>query len=85
MGYKYDYFPQEMIDLQIEIIKHHPDIQKRLDNQRQKDTEILLAEIASHLNIILDGDYLIPDLCKMLLTQLQKRRAGNIIIIPASH
>lgn len=76
------FFPEEMIELQKEL-KYHPDIQAALDAQPQKDLEILLAQIATELNIILDGDYLLPDLCKMLLGQLRKKRSGQVIIIPA--
>ena len=44
-----------------------------------------MAEIALQLQIILNGDYMLPDLARMLVTQLKKKRMGNKLILLRSY
>lgn len=74
-------FPEVFIDLQREILDHHSDLQEKLNSQPNKDTAVLFAEIATHLNIILAGDYMLPDLAKLFLSKLQEKRRGGILIV----
>ncbi len=78
----FDYFPQELIDLRIEISKH-PDLLKLLHEQEDKDVYIQILEIAAYCKILVMGEYTKDDmlnLCKMLTEKLMSMR--TIIVIP---
>jgi O-phosphoseryl-tRNA(Cys) synthetase len=68
------YFPEEFPVLQKEIAKYHPDLRGILERQEDKSLEVQLAEIALYLNIAVDGDYLVPDLCRLFIKHLQNKR-----------
>lgn len=78
----YEYFPQELIDLRIEIQKH-PILLKILHDQAEKDIYIQLMEIATHCGILVAGDYTQEDmlgLCRVMTNKLMSMR--TIIILP---
>lgn len=78
----FDYFPQELIDLRLEITKH-PDLLKILHEQEDKDVYIQILEIAAYCKILVMGEYTRDDmlnLCKMLTEKLMSMRV--IIVIP---
>lgn len=75
--------PQEFIDLQQEILSHHPELQEKLNTQSNKDTAVLFAVIATYLEILLDGEYMLPDLARLFLKKLRDKRSGAVIILPA--
>jgi hypothetical protein len=80
----YQYFPEEHIALQEEIL-HHPDLLTILAVQQSKDEHIILAEIAAYCKVVLDGTYMpdeITKLCDILVRKLQERRA--IVLISPS-
>ena len=80
------YLPDSFIELQQELLQPClADIQEALNKQEDKSIEVLLAEIAVQLQIILNGDYMLPDLAKMLVTQLKKKRMGNKLILLRSY
>jgi len=75
-------FPQEILDLHTEVRKH-PDLLQKLHDQDNKDVYIQLLEIATHLNIYVEGTFTRDDmlaLCKMLTAKLYERR--SIIVMP---
>lgn len=75
-------FPQEILDLHTEVRKH-PDLLQKLYDQDSKDVYIQLLEIATHLNIYVEGTFTRDDilaLCKMLTAKLYERR--SIIVMP---
>lgn len=75
-------FPQEILDLHTEVRKH-PDLLQKLYDQDNKDVYIQLLEIATHLNIYVEGTFTREDilaLCKMLTAKLYERR--SIIVMP---
>lgn len=75
-------FPQEILDLHTEVRKH-PDLLQKLYDQDNKDVYIQLLEIATHLNIYVEGTFTRDDilaLCKMLTAKLYERR--SIIVMP---
>jgi len=67
--------PPEMIALQRELALYHPDICAKMN--RRMELEEWFAELAMHLDIVLDGLYT-PDqlieLCKILHARLYERR-----------
>lgn len=78
----FDYFPQELIDLRIEISKH-PDLLKILAEQEDKDVYIQILEIAAYCKILVIGEYTRDDmlnLCTMLTQKLMSMR--TIIVLP---
>jgi hypothetical protein len=78
----YDYFPQELIDLRLEIQKHPP-LLKVMAEQEDKDVYIQILEIAAYCKILVAGEYTKDDmleLCKMLTQKLMSMR--TIIVIP---
>lgn len=78
----FDYFPQELIDLRIEI-QRHPELLKILHEQEDKDVYIQIMEIATHCKILVTGEYTRDDmlnLCKMLTQKLMSMR--SIIVLP---
>lgn len=80
----FDYFPQELIDLRIEVQKHPP-LLKLLHEQEDKDVYIQILEIATYCKILVTGEYTRDDmlnLCKMLTEKLMGMR--TIIVIPPS-
>ena len=80
------YLPDSFIELQQELLLPcHADIQEALNKQEDKSIEVLMAEIAMQLQIILEGDYMLPDLARMLVTQLKKKRMGNKLILLRSY
>ena len=81
-GMRVEMFPQEVIDLNEEVAKHPP-LMDRLNNQENKDFYVLLAEVAAHCGIIMNDTYtpeMINKLCVMLKEELYKRRTGLVII-----
>lgn len=75
-------FPQEILDLHTEVRKH-PELLQKLYDQDNKDVYIQLLEIATHLNIYVEGTFTRDDilaLCKMLTAKLYERR--SIIVMP---
>lgn len=82
MALKFEYFPDELVELNIEV-GNHPDLGERLNRQPDKDVYIQLAEIAAFCNVVLDDTYThkdILELCKLLKDILYKRRTGITII-----
>lgn len=73
-------FPGEIIELQREILHHHPELQERLANHPAAEWEIKLAEIAVYCEVILDGTYMpeeIQRLAGILNRKLIERRKDN--------
>jgi hypothetical protein len=78
----YSYFPQELVDLQIEVHKH-PALLQILHDQPEKDVFIQLMEIATYCKVVVHGDYTqdeILGLCRLLIQKLQQDR--TIIVLP---
>lgn len=81
----FHYFDQRQLDLQEELL--HPANAKYLENiQLHDDITIQLAQLATDLEIILDGAYDQNDLCRLLATKLKEKRTqeGLIVIPPAA-
>lgn len=58
-------FPDEIINLQREILHRHPDLQEKLAKHGAAEWEIKLAQIAQHCEVILDGTYVEEDIIKI--------------------
>lgn len=77
----YHFFPEEALELQEEMLKH-PDLQEYLSHQTDKDTYIILNEIAAFCGLILDGLYTPDDILgimEYLRKKLYERRTSIII------
>ncbi len=76
------YHSEARIALTREITKNHPELVFKLQSSGNSDWVAMLGEIAAHVNIILDGNYM-PDeleaLYPILLEQL--RQKGQIIVV----
>lgn len=84
----FELFPQEYIDLQIELMRD--DHQKICDIVAQfgvDDIDMKLAQIASYCEVMLDGVYTLEnriELCKILkerLILLREKKVGQIILL----
>lgn len=85
---KYDnrervYFPQEFIDLQSELV-HHKELCEKLARHHHSEFEIKMAQIATHLEIIMHGDYdaaAMINLAKIMTEKLKQKRDGKSILV----
>lgn len=80
----FDYFPQELIDLRLEIQKH-PALLIILADQADKDVYIQILEIAAYCKILVMGEYTRDDmlgLCEKLTQKLRSMR--KIVVISSS-
>jgi len=71
-------FSDERISLNIEVRKH-PKLLEVLAQHPQDEFEILLAQIASYCEVVLNGEYLPSDLdniCKACYNKLVFKRTG---------
>lgn len=72
----YRFFPEEEQELQRELV-HHPELIKRLQNHPQNEQEIIIAEIATYCEVVLEGTYtpeMLTRLCGILARRLKERR-----------
>lgn len=81
------YFDPVVLDLQRELFNPaHAELVSRLERHPVDDIELKFAEIATYLDIILDGDYTNEDfmrLAKIFTAKLQTKRgahAGFLIV-----
>lgn len=82
MTLQYEYFPESLTALRVEI-DNHPTLLKILHEQEDKDIYIQISEIAAYCGIVLEGDYTRDDiikLCEKLVWELKKK--GSILILP---
>lgn len=73
-------FPDEVINLQREILHYHPELQEKLAKHGAHEWEVKLAQIAQHCEVILDGTYLEEDIiniCAILEKKLMEMRKDN--------
>lgn len=72
--FKFELFPQEYIDLQMELATdYHPKVQEILQGISYDDLDLKLAHIASYCEVMLDGVYTLESritLCKILKEKL---------------
>ena len=76
-----EFFSESRIDLQKEI-PNHPELVSRLQNHPAGEFEVRLAEIASYVGLVLDGDYTPEDLdniCEICRHKLWKKRSPIIL------
>lgn len=79
-----EYFPMNLQRLNAEVL-HHPKLLERLANHPANEYEILLSEIASYCEVVLDGIYG-PEQQDQLAGILEKRLynmrpKGSILLI----
>ena len=76
----HEYFPQEYIELQKELLTgYHPKLEKILTTNggTADDVDLKLAQIAAYCSVILDGVYTLEErmrLCDILRKRLQYMR-----------
>lgn len=83
MPMEFEFFPEEYFQLSKEISRH-PELVERINNHPANEFEIRLAEVASYLGIILDGDYMPEDLvrlAKIMTVKLADKRVAPSVII----
>ena len=77
------YFPEGLQLLQEELATgFHPELEKKLSSHPIDEWEIRLAEIATHCDVLLNGDYTQEDLNKLasvLSGRLQVLRDKNAV------
>lgn len=75
-------FPEEILNLQLEIVKHPP-LVEQLRQDPNEDFGTKLGTIAAYVDVALDGDYTGMDIlriAKILTDKLYDKRSGNVII-----
>lgn len=77
-----EYFPESRLQLAQEV-KKHPDLMEKIQKHPQDEFELILAEIATYCEILLDGYYTQEDLdglCEILYWKLRNKRSPVIIV-----
>jgi hypothetical protein len=77
----FNYFPQEMIDLQVELAKHPPAMEHMASCTSQY-LEDRLAHLCTYCDIVVDDSFDIDELCELasLITKkLYEKRTGLCI------
>ena len=83
----FEYFPQEYIDLNIEIITQpHPKLQAILGQHAADEIDVKLAQIAAYCEVMMDDYYTFEDrmrLCVILKDRLilLRENPDNTIIV----
>ena len=79
---KIDMFPEEWIALGREI-QHHPALIELLQKHPQSEFEVLLAEICTYCEVLLDGIYGrqdISNICNACTARLIKKRGAIMLL-----
>lgn len=74
--------PKEVIQLQVEVMSHHPELKKELDAvlpQDNFDPATFYGIIGAYCNIVLDGSYDETYLCEQLRKALVDKRVAICI------
>lgn len=77
-----EFFPESRIALSREVAEHPP-LLELLQKHPQAEFEIILAEIASYCEIVLDGTYSQEDLdklCDILFKRLRAKRSSILLL-----
>ena len=77
----YHYFPQEMIDLQVEL-SQHPPAMEHMAKCESRYLEDRLAHLCTYCDIAVDDQFEIDELCdlaKMITNKLYQMRTGLCI------
>ena len=85
MAYVIEMFPEEWIALAREV-ENHPALIELLQKHLQKEFEVILAEICTYCEIVLDGIYDkddISNICNVCTARLIKKR-GAIMLLSGS-
>lgn len=75
------YFPEVAIQMNIEIVEHHPELAKLLSKYPHRPLEIKLATIAAYCKIAVDGDFREKDLESLFEMLLKKLKDKSTIIV----
>jgi len=78
---QYEMFPEELVQLRVEI-DHHPALLQILHDQQDKDTYMQLVEIFAYCEMIVEGTYTrddIIELCGIALKKLIQKRTLIIV------
>jgi len=75
-----EYFPEVFIELQEELQSHNDLLVKLLQLPKDSPMELKIAEIATHVDIVLDGFYTAEDVEKLvgILLQKLKQKRGQL-------
>ena len=76
------WFPEEILELQMELTKYHHDLIIKMADVYPATIETQLAKLCLELDILVDGDYEVDKMCKMLVGKLKERRRTTTILIP---
>lgn len=77
----HEFFPEEFIQLQLEI-EHHPLLIQRLQKHPQMEIELIFAEVAFYCGFSIDGTYnaeQLRDLSAHFLEELKKKKSQSAI------
>ena len=83
----HEYFPQEYVELQKELLTgYHTKLVELLQKHPQGELDVILAEIATYCEVILDGTYTLEErrkLCDILRKRLvaKRERPGGILLL----
>ena len=59
-----EYFPEEFVQLQLEI-SHHPLLIQRLQKHQQLELEVIFAEVCHYVGLAINGTYTPDQLTKI--------------------
>ena len=70
----YEYFPEEFVQLQLEI-NHHPLLIQRMQKHGVKDMETVFAEVCHYCGYAINGTFMPTELLKIADTLIYKLRS----------
>jgi hypothetical protein len=78
-----EYFETELIELAKEV-REHPDLHILFATQSDSDIYVQIMEVATYLNIIVDGTYLPEEILKLCTIMTRKLREKRTLVISSS-
>lgn len=74
-------FPPQVIELQRELLQHHPDIVQQLQDYDAKDPADKIGYLAGLLDIVVDGWYTPDEVVKLATICLERLREKRTILV----
>lgn len=77
-------FPPHVVDLQVEVMVYHPDLNNELKrlvaDGEHLDAALFYGAIGAYCGLVMDGDYGQETVAGQLLKALENKRLGNVVM-----
>ncbi len=78
---QFEMFPEELIQLQVEVYEHHPALLQILHNQQDKDIYMQLCEVFAYCEMIVEGTYTRDDIIELAGIALKKLMQKRTLVV----